>query len=541
MDPSDQFMAVQELNELLAMSTEDTLGPGSGTGFRPEAFVTELVGILSGANNPLGVDNPELQLLACRCIANLIEALPTPNTFYAIISSGAIPVLCGKLMMIEYIDVAEQAIATLERISRENPRDVLKEGGLNAMLSFLDFFNINVQRTAVACAANLLQKVPRDLFGACRDSLATLSNLLSYSDAKIVDSACIAVNRFVESFAVSTERAKRSSSTEKIEAVLDQVVTPSLLENLIRAMLTASSAAGGSSVSPSTLLIVVKTLCLLASDSSALAHQIMQLDIAESIASIFGSTKMADSTMGAGVNSRTSEQVVHLMEFIVALLPSTPIDEKIGDGKRLLKSVSFKDPSARRDLSAPAESLVFPVPDVEIASGDAVANRMDLVKYCAVILPLVVEIYQSTVNSSVRIKCLIALTRGIFWLDSNELTTVLPDVPLASFLARILGRSFPAAVAFLSPSAQSTVSSTKQSDDQMNIDEPVAETSAAPLIPRSETALRPRQQVSNTTLLTILSYTIYLCDLVMLKLAGHYHVFFRREGIPSFLEIDINE
>jgi E3 ubiquitin-protein ligase TRIP12 len=289
MDPSDQFMAVQELNEVLVIATEDTIGPGSGTGFRPEPFVTELVGILSGANNALGVENPELQLLACRCIANLLEALPSPTTFHAIVSSGAIPVLCAKLMMIEYIDVAEQAIATLERISRESPREVLKEGGLNAMLSFLDFFNMNVQRTSVACAANLLLKAPRDLFGVCRDSVATLSNLLNYSDAKIVESACIAISRLVESFAISTERSKRvSTNTEPVEPLLEQVVTSSLLENLIRVMMNSATGSGGTALSPATLQLVIKTLRLVATDSASLAQQLIRLDVAESIASIFG-------------------------------------------------------------------------------------------------------------------------------------------------------------------------------------------------------------------------------------------------------------
>jgi hypothetical protein len=79
-------------------------------------------------------------------------------------------------------DVATSAIATIERISCEHPGDALKEGGLNAMLSFLD----NLQFAG--------QKDLRNSFGAF--------NLLSYSDAKILDSACFAVKHFNESFAI---------------------------------------------------------------------------------------------------------------------------------------------------------------------------------------------------------------------------------------------------------------------------------------------------------------------------------------------------
>jgi hypothetical protein len=215
---------------------------------------------------------------------------------------------------------------------------------------------------------------------------------------------------------------------------------------------------------------------------------------------------------------------------MVTLLPATQMDEKIGEGKQLLRSISFKDVSTRRDLNAPADSLIFPVPEVAPLSSSEVApvNRQDLVKYCAVILPLVVDIYQSTVNSSARIKCLMALTRGLYWLGADELMTVLPNVPLASFLARVLGRCLPSSD---STSAHSTSSSTRHSNDQVQV--PAQNLMGPPLPPAPLSATheaKPRSAVPNTTIMTFLSYALYLCDLVMSKLATQYHVFFRREG-----------
>lgn len=102
-DPSVQLIALQELSELLLVSTEDNL---SGQ-FSPDQFVKELVTLMQP--NEFGEDNPEMMLLACRCIANLMEALPpsTANVVYG----GAVPVLCQKLLEIHYIDVAEQALS----------------------------------------------------------------------------------------------------------------------------------------------------------------------------------------------------------------------------------------------------------------------------------------------------------------------------------------------------------------------------------------------------------------------------------------------
>ena len=102
-DPSVQLIALTELSELLLISTEDNL---SGH-FAPDQFVKELVTLMQP--NDFGEENPEMMLLACRCIANLMEALPpaTANVVYG----GAVPILCQKLLEIHYIDLAEQALS----------------------------------------------------------------------------------------------------------------------------------------------------------------------------------------------------------------------------------------------------------------------------------------------------------------------------------------------------------------------------------------------------------------------------------------------
>ena len=102
-DPSVQLIALQELSEILLVSNEDNL---SGH-FSPDQFVKELVTLMQPSE--FGEENPEMMLLACRCIANLMEALPpsTANVVYG----GAVPILCQKLLEIHFIDLAEQALS----------------------------------------------------------------------------------------------------------------------------------------------------------------------------------------------------------------------------------------------------------------------------------------------------------------------------------------------------------------------------------------------------------------------------------------------
>jgi len=102
-DPSVQLIALQELSEILLISNEDNL---SGH-FSPDAFIKELVVLMQPSD--FGEENPEMMLLACRCLANLMEALPSSTA--NIVYGGAVPILCQKLLEIHFIDLAEQSLS----------------------------------------------------------------------------------------------------------------------------------------------------------------------------------------------------------------------------------------------------------------------------------------------------------------------------------------------------------------------------------------------------------------------------------------------
>lgn len=113
-DASVVVIALGELSQLLLVSTEDNL---SGH-FAPDQFVKELVTLMQPGKHG---ENPEMMLLACRCIANLMEALPPATA--SVVYGGAVPVLCQALLEISFIDLAEQALSVsriLRRVDRAN-------------------------------------------------------------------------------------------------------------------------------------------------------------------------------------------------------------------------------------------------------------------------------------------------------------------------------------------------------------------------------------------------------------------------------------
>ncbi|EPQ28457.1 uncharacterized protein PFL1_03760 [Pseudozyma flocculosa PF-1] len=312
-DPTTQLVSLQELSELLSVSTEDTLA-----GYFPtEAFVKELVHIMGGpkpgdarvtgdsggqlheadgdaemaaaiaaaAAADFEEDNGEKMLLACRCLANLIEAMP--YTAHSVVSNGAIPVLTSKLMEITFIDLAEQVLQTLEKVSQEFPSAIVKEGGLTAILQYLDFFNIHIQRTAMTAAANCCRKLSAEAFPKVKEVMPTIQNVLGYSDQRLVESACKCVVRTVESYRHQPD-------------LLEQLLTSELLSAINGLLLPASAGGqGGSNTSlgSNTYTDVLKALGTACRASPKVAVALLENNIVDVLYHLLtGSAPPSDGT-----------------------------------------------------------------------------------------------------------------------------------------------------------------------------------------------------------------------------------------------------
>ena len=64
---------------------------------------------------------------ACRALTYMMEALPRS----AVVVADAIPLLIEKLQVIQCMDVAEQALTTLEMLSRKHSKAILQAVGFH--------------------------------------------------------------------------------------------------------------------------------------------------------------------------------------------------------------------------------------------------------------------------------------------------------------------------------------------------------------------------------------------------------------------------
>ncbi|KAI6164689.1 hypothetical protein EDD17DRAFT_1775566 [Pisolithus thermaeus] len=437
--PATRLVTLQELSELLSISTEDTLA-GS---FQVEDFVGELVKILGGRgvneddddrddgdeqDDPAvssalamsagisyqGDENLEAQVLACRCLANLMEALP--GVAHTVVYHGAIPVLCSKLIEISYIDLAEQTLSTLEKISEEFPSSIVRENGLAALLSYLDFFSIAVQRTALQAAANCCRNISSDHYPMIRGVWSIIRDCLGYSDQRLVEFSCLCVIR-------NLENLLDASAIRAINALLlpsggSQMIAANTYTLLLRALATATRA------SPKITVTLLQADILTGRNSG---EDVTHITVMENLA------------------HRPKDQVEEALSLVSELMPPLPkdgvFDHKGYTDKALARMVKAKakaERAASRQPMTPPDLLQLsdtPVHDADepshaASATDPVSDRTELLRskpeavgrFMRLMVPVLIDVYAAST--------LTGLLKAI--------KAALNTVPVASFASSIL-------------------------------------------------------------------------------------------------------
>ncbi|ORZ03059.1 hypothetical protein BCR43DRAFT_450211 [Syncephalastrum racemosum] len=437
-DPTMQLIALQELAEILSVSNEDNL---QGI-FHSEVFIKELVRIMKGPadlfaggaggdmaddmmlalamSEGLSGGNPELTLLACRCISNLVDAMPTSVTH--IVYHGAIGVLCQKLKSIEYIDLAEQALSALEKVASQLPRQVVQEGGLSATLMYFDFFSIHSQRTALRTASNCLRGVDVDSFPQVLEATPTLLNTTLYPDRTVVELTCLCWVRIAEAYRNNREQLEKVISVEVLQKLMTLIPVPG----------------NTSAVRQSTFQDIVRTFHVVARGSSTLATELLQLNVVDHLYRVLtGAALPSDAQIESAKYSHISldnkfrDMVNHIVRVVVDVLPSLPKGDMFSMRRfREVNPAAGRPPGARAQVDASRDKRVE-----LLETNKKLLQRMDYL-----LIPVLIEVYSSTVAFRVRQLVTHSLVKLVHFSDAETLQKVLKDVPLSSFLAGVLAQ-----------------------------------------------------------------------------------------------------
>lgn len=406
-----QVEALTQLCELLSIGTEDSL-----VSFSVDSFVPVLVGLLNHESNP------DVMLLAARALTHLCDVLP--SSCAAVVHYGAVPCFCARLLTIEYMDLAEQSLQALKKISQEHPTACLRAGALMAVLSYLDFFSTGVQRVALSTAANMCKKLPSDAADFAMEAVPLLTNLLHYHDAKVLEYASVCLTRIAESFASSPDK-------------LDELCNHGLVAQTA-GLISLSNSGGQASLSTSTYTGLICLLSTCASGSPLASKTLLLLGISGILKDILSGSGLPASVSIFPALSRPPEQVYEIVNLADELLPPLPqgtvslpvysnVLMKGSAGKKIASTSSGKTEEASGTNIEPSthEKLLQDQPELLQQFG------LDL-------LPILTQIYGYSVNGPIRHRCLSVIGKLMYFSSAEMIQSLLCATNISSFLAGVL-------------------------------------------------------------------------------------------------------
>ncbi|KAL0709011.1 hypothetical protein Bca4012_015989 [Brassica carinata] len=376
-DPSLQLTGLTELCEVLSFCTEDS-------------FSTVLADALSVVLVKLAnhESNADIMLLAIRAVTYLSDVYPRSVAF--LVKHETLPALCNRLLTIEYLDVAEQCLQALEKISKDEPVACLNAGAIKAVLSYIDFFSTSLQRVAVSTVVNICGKLSSESPSPFMDAVPVLCNLLQYEDRQLVESVAICLTKIADQVSQSPE-------------MLDQLCSHQLIHQSIHLL----NLNGRTTLSQPVYNGVIGLLRNLSSGSSLAFRMLYELNIGYRLKEIISTYDISHSLSSTHPNNACSNQVHEVLKLVIELLPSSPVENN--------------------QLALEKENFLVSQPDL-------------LQQFGADMLPVLIQVLKSGANVYVSYGCLSAIHKLTCLSKSADFIDLLKNANILSVLAGILSR-----------------------------------------------------------------------------------------------------
>lgn len=374
---SEQLATLTELCELLSFCTDSSL-----SGQMADSFSPVLVRLARHESNP------DIMLLAIRAITYFCDVHPRASGY--LVRHDVVPALCQRLMAIEYLDVAEQCLQALEKISREQPLACLQSGAITAVLSYIDFFSTSVQRVALSTVLNICKKLPSECPSQLMDTVPLLCNLLQYEDRQLVESVATCLIRIAERVCCNYD-------------MLDELCKHGLIQQFADLM----NLNGRASLSQPVYLGLIGLLVKLASDSILAIRILFEVNISSILKDILSSFDLSHGIPSSVMVDGQSNQVHEVLKLLNELLPSNTEDYN----------------------------------PLELEKQEFLTSRPDLLQRFGLdVLPVLVQVVNSGTNLHVCYGCLSVISKLIYFSRSDMLLEFLQSTNISSFLAGVFTR-----------------------------------------------------------------------------------------------------
>ncbi|KAL8149850.1 hypothetical protein AgCh_006752 [Apium graveolens] len=376
-EESALLAALTELCELLPFCTEDSLSSVMVQSLSP--IVVKLSKYES---------NPDVMLLSIRAITYLCDVHSRACNY--LVKYDAVPAICQRLLTIEYLDVAEQCLQALEKISHEKPLPCLQSGAILAVLKYIDFFSTSVQRVALNTAVNVCKVLPPECPPSLMEAVPLLCNLLQYEDRQLVENVAICLIKIAKQVCHSSEK-------------LDELCKHGLIHQATHLIDLSSQTTLSAPVQSGLMGILVK----LASGSIVAFRTLFELNISNILKDILSAYGRSHGTPSLIMVDSTCE-VHEVFKLINELLPSISQDQ---------------DSNINRDK----EIFLLNQPDL-------------LEKFSTDLLPVLVQVVNSGGNLYGCYCCLSVVNKLVYISNSDLLLNLLKSTNISSFLAGVFTR-----------------------------------------------------------------------------------------------------
>ncbi|XVE76239.1 hypothetical protein DITRI_Ditri12bG0156800 [Diplodiscus trichospermus] len=375
---SGQLAALTELCEVLSFCNEDSL-----SSLMADTLSPILVKLAKEESNA------DIMLLAIRGITYLCDVFPRSSRF--LVRHDAVPVLCQRLLAIEYVDVAEQCLQALEKISRDQPLACLQAGAIMAVLNFIDFFSISVQRVALSTVVNICKKLPSEGPAPFVEAVPKLCDLLQHEDQQLVESVATCLIKISERMVQSSE-------------MLEELCKHELINQVTRLMNLNSRTTVSQTIYNGLIGLLVK----LSSGSFVAFRSLYELNISSTLKDVLSTYDLSHGMSSSHLVDSNCNQVHEVLKLLNELLPTSARDE---DNQAVLDKESF------------------------------LADHLDLLqKFGTDILPTLVQVVNSGANIYVCYGCLSVIHKFVFLGKSDMLVELLKTANIPSFLAGVFSR-----------------------------------------------------------------------------------------------------
>ena len=366
-DDMEVLAALSQLSTTLSMAPEDSFSTVS---------IENLIGSLVEC---LTRSFPDISLFALMSINSIFDSVANSVNVFA--AAGGIPPLCAKLQNFEYIDMAEHAIKTLERLAFDHSTTILNEGIFATLINMMDFFEKNIQMKILSCAVTIASTVTSEelLINHILPVVPVISSTLQYRGTESLEMNKLGL-RF---FSVLGESVLRISGTDtyKLKKYLESIIEYGTLSNLIELV-----SANNEFKLPCFKLI--RRLCEYSAQIVFLFHQI-------------GGISVVNSVLGS--EDPQAELPLYYLEainFVEALLPKDSTDFELLEYYTL--------------------------------------NSHLLLSLREIIFPRILQIYEQSVNKNIRQALLNIVRKIIQFSDSNFSLTGITHSEFACFTSEVM-------------------------------------------------------------------------------------------------------